>query len=130
MAPARDLDPDPRVLEVDLEAYVKPMEIVPGKLTAVWTYNGQLPGPLLELLDLTIGYDEHQDVSMGINGVHPGMEGHGRCTAAFRGEVGSAFRRAPGHVDVPLPHPRSCRRRHDGPLARDAWRLSAARLLG
>jgi FtsP/CotA-like multicopper oxidase with cupredoxin domain len=49
MAPARDFDPDPRVLEVDLEAYVKPMEIVPGKLTAVWSYNGQLPGPLLKL---------------------------------------------------------------------------------
>ncbi len=47
--PARDIDPDPRVLEVDLEAYVKPMEIVPGKMTAVWTYNGQLPGPLLKL---------------------------------------------------------------------------------
>jgi FtsP/CotA-like multicopper oxidase with cupredoxin domain len=44
-----DLNPDPNILEVNLEAVVKEMEIVPGKLTPVWTYNGSLPGPLLKL---------------------------------------------------------------------------------
>jgi FtsP/CotA-like multicopper oxidase with cupredoxin domain len=47
IAPARDLNPDPHVLEVELEAKPVDLEILPGKKTTVWTYNGQLPGPLL-----------------------------------------------------------------------------------
>jgi len=45
--PAQDLNPDPHVLEVNLEAKPVELEILPGKKTTVWTYNGQLPGPLL-----------------------------------------------------------------------------------
>jgi FtsP/CotA-like multicopper oxidase with cupredoxin domain len=41
------LNPDPHVLEVELEAKPVDLEILPGKKTTVWTYNGQLPGPLL-----------------------------------------------------------------------------------
>ena len=44
-----DLNPDPHILEVNLEAVITQMEIVPGTLTPVWTYNGSLPGPLLKL---------------------------------------------------------------------------------
>ncbi len=44
-----DLNPDPHILEINLEAVVKEMEILPGKLTPVWTYNGALPGPLIKL---------------------------------------------------------------------------------
>ena len=47
IAPAQDLNPDPHVLEVNLEAKPVELEILPGKKTTVWTYNGQLPGPLL-----------------------------------------------------------------------------------
>ena len=47
IAPARDLNPDPHVLEVEFEAKPVELEILPGKKTTVWTYNGQLPGPLL-----------------------------------------------------------------------------------
>jgi FtsP/CotA-like multicopper oxidase with cupredoxin domain len=47
IAPAHDLDPDPHVLEVALEAKPVDLEILPGKKTTVWAYNGQLPGPLL-----------------------------------------------------------------------------------
>ena len=47
IAPAQDLNPDPHVLEVNLEAKPAELEILPGKKTTVWTYNGQLPGPLL-----------------------------------------------------------------------------------
>ncbi|HUO66171.1 MAG TPA: multicopper oxidase family protein [Gammaproteobacteria bacterium] len=47
IAPAQDLNPDPHVLEVNLEAKPAVLEILPGKKTTVWTYNGQLPGPLL-----------------------------------------------------------------------------------
>ena len=45
--PATDLNPDPHVLEINLEAKQVDLEILPGKKTPVWTYNGQLPGPLL-----------------------------------------------------------------------------------
>src|SRR5690606_36654496 len=34
-----DLDPAPDVLEIELEARVTDMEIIPGKTTPVWTYN-------------------------------------------------------------------------------------------
>jgi FtsP/CotA-like multicopper oxidase with cupredoxin domain len=42
-----DLNPDPNILEINLEAVIREMEIVPGKKTPVWTYNGSLPGPLI-----------------------------------------------------------------------------------
>jgi FtsP/CotA-like multicopper oxidase with cupredoxin domain len=44
-----DLNPDPSVLEVDLEARVTELEVVAGTRTPVWTYGGVLPGPLLRL---------------------------------------------------------------------------------
>ena len=46
---AVDDDPSPEVLEVNLEARVSPVQLVPGGPTPAWTYNGQLPGPLLRL---------------------------------------------------------------------------------
>src|SRR5262245_49791960 len=42
-----DLNPDPNVVEVNLEARVTPLEIRSGTSTPVWTYNGSLPGPLI-----------------------------------------------------------------------------------
>jgi FtsP/CotA-like multicopper oxidase with cupredoxin domain len=42
-----DLDPDPNVLEIELEAKIADVEILPGRPTAAWTYNGTVPGPLL-----------------------------------------------------------------------------------
>ena len=42
-----DLNPDPDILELELEARIEPMEILPGTLTPVWSYNGGLPGPLI-----------------------------------------------------------------------------------
>lgn len=44
---AVDLDTRPEVVEVDLTARVEEVEIVPGKRTPTWTYNGGLPGPLI-----------------------------------------------------------------------------------
>lgn len=46
---ADDLDPDPRVLEVELVAEVAALPIVEGTTTPAWTYGGAIPGPLLEL---------------------------------------------------------------------------------
>ena len=42
-----DLNPDPRILEINLEAKVASLEITPGVVTPVWTYNGMLPGPYI-----------------------------------------------------------------------------------
>jgi FtsP/CotA-like multicopper oxidase with cupredoxin domain len=42
-----DLNPDPRILEINLEARVARLEIRPGVVTPVWTYNGMLPGPYI-----------------------------------------------------------------------------------
>jgi FtsP/CotA-like multicopper oxidase with cupredoxin domain len=46
---AADINPDPRIVEVNLEARVESLEIVPGVRTAAWTYNGGLPGPLIRV---------------------------------------------------------------------------------
>jgi FtsP/CotA-like multicopper oxidase with cupredoxin domain len=40
--------PGGRVLTVDLEARETDWEFVPGKLSRAWTFNGQVPGPVLE----------------------------------------------------------------------------------
>ena len=44
---SHDTNNDPRVVEIELEARVSPVEIVPGVPSRVWTYNGGFPGPLI-----------------------------------------------------------------------------------
>ena len=46
---APDLNPDARILEINLEASVAQVEIAPGRRVEAWTYNGGLPGPLIRL---------------------------------------------------------------------------------
>ena len=41
---ATDLDPDPGIVELNLDAHVAPLSLVPGGLTPMWTYNGLFPG--------------------------------------------------------------------------------------
>src|SRR5205823_4321512 len=43
---AVDLNPDPRIVEVNLEARVADVE-VGGRHVQAWTYNGSIPGPLI-----------------------------------------------------------------------------------
>jgi FtsP/CotA-like multicopper oxidase with cupredoxin domain len=47
IASATDLDPDPNVVEVALDARLAPLSFVPGGPTMMWTYGGQVPGPLI-----------------------------------------------------------------------------------
>ncbi len=47
MAVPTDLNPDPRVLEIEIEARVADVEILPGTTTPAWTYNGTVPGPMI-----------------------------------------------------------------------------------
>lgn len=42
-----DLDRDPNVLEIELEARVAEISFVPGTTTTAWTYDGGVPGPLI-----------------------------------------------------------------------------------
>lgn len=42
-----DLDPDPRVLAINLTAKVASVEVAPGKRVTAWTYDGSLPGPFI-----------------------------------------------------------------------------------
>ncbi|MFZ5479502.1 MAG: multicopper oxidase family protein [Myxococcota bacterium] len=44
---AEDVDPDPTVVEVHLEADEAEVDWVEGDPTTVWAYNGQVPGPLI-----------------------------------------------------------------------------------
>ena len=46
---AVDINPDPHIVEVNLEARVAQVEIVPGQRVEVWTYNGAIPGPLIRV---------------------------------------------------------------------------------
>lgn len=43
-----DLNPDPNVIEVEIEARVQNIEFLPGLQTPAWTYNGTVPGPLIQ----------------------------------------------------------------------------------
>jgi FtsP/CotA-like multicopper oxidase with cupredoxin domain len=48
MPSVEDLNPDPHILEFNLEARVTELEIMPGTKTVAWTYNGTLPGPMIK----------------------------------------------------------------------------------
>ncbi len=43
-----DLNPDPNILEIELEAQIANIEVLDGIITPVWTYGGTLPGPLIK----------------------------------------------------------------------------------
>jgi FtsP/CotA-like multicopper oxidase with cupredoxin domain len=43
-----DLNADPNIVEVELEAKESAVEFLQGKSTPAWTFNGIVPGPLLE----------------------------------------------------------------------------------
>ncbi|MFN7130973.1 MAG: multicopper oxidase family protein [Myxococcales bacterium] len=45
---AVDLNPDPTVVEVRLEARPSQVALLEGTQTPAWTYDGHLPGPLIE----------------------------------------------------------------------------------
>jgi FtsP/CotA-like multicopper oxidase with cupredoxin domain len=45
---AEDLNPDPNLVEVFLEAKIASVELAPGRTISMWTYNGSFPGPRIE----------------------------------------------------------------------------------
>src|SRR5215467_7099354 len=44
---AVDLNPDPHIVEINLDARISPVEVAPGVRTDAWTYDGGIPGPLI-----------------------------------------------------------------------------------
>jgi FtsP/CotA-like multicopper oxidase with cupredoxin domain len=44
---ARDYNPDPHIVEIDLTARLASVEVAPGKTVQAWTYDGGIPGPLI-----------------------------------------------------------------------------------
>jgi FtsP/CotA-like multicopper oxidase with cupredoxin domain len=44
-----DLNPDPDIVEIELTAEPAMKTFVPGTQTPVWTYNGDIPGPLIRV---------------------------------------------------------------------------------
>lgn len=49
LAEAPDRNPDPHIVEIDLDARIAPVEVAPGVRADAWTYNGGIPGPLIRL---------------------------------------------------------------------------------
>lgn len=49
MVEAKDANPDPNIFETTLVAQVANIEILPGRSTPVWTYNGVFPGPVIHV---------------------------------------------------------------------------------
>ena len=47
LAEAEDINPDPKVVEVNITAKFASVEVAPGKRVNAWTYNGGLPGPFI-----------------------------------------------------------------------------------
>jgi FtsP/CotA-like multicopper oxidase with cupredoxin domain len=47
LAEPEDLNPDPRIVEINLTAKLAAVEVAPGKIVKAWTYNGGIPGPLI-----------------------------------------------------------------------------------
>jgi FtsP/CotA-like multicopper oxidase with cupredoxin domain len=47
LAESYDVNPDPNIVEVNLHAALANLSFAPGQTTTAWTYNGQLPGPLI-----------------------------------------------------------------------------------
>lgn len=48
MPVARDLNPDPRIVEIEVSARQALVEMRRGVLTESWTYGGAVPGPMIE----------------------------------------------------------------------------------
>ena len=49
MPDAEDVNPDPAIVEVELEARVQPLPLADGGMLEMWTYNGLVPGPLISV---------------------------------------------------------------------------------
>ena len=49
LRPVVDRNPAPDVVEIDLEARLAQVEVQPGRFVEMWTYGGDVPGPLIRV---------------------------------------------------------------------------------
>jgi FtsP/CotA-like multicopper oxidase with cupredoxin domain len=49
LTPAVDGNPDPRVVEISIDARLAPVQFKGANITQAWTYNGGVPGPLIKV---------------------------------------------------------------------------------
>src|SRR5690349_21208514 len=47
VAEARDTNPDPHIVEIEMTARVATVTVAPGEQVQAWTYNGSIPGPVV-----------------------------------------------------------------------------------
>jgi FtsP/CotA-like multicopper oxidase with cupredoxin domain len=87
-----DLDPDPRVIEIDLVAQPTTLEVRPGRASAVYGYDGLVPGP-------------HIEANVGDRLiVHFRNELPEETTIHWHGvRVPNAMDGVPGHTQAPVP---------------------------
>ena len=89
---AVDINPDPHVVELNMQARLAPLSFVPGGQSMMWTYEGSVPGPLIRA---RVG----DRVIVHLNNALPEdttVHWHGlRIPAAMDG--------APGHSQPPVP---------------------------
>ena len=104
VAPARavDINPDPRIVEVDLTAAETVWPIRSGTLTSVYAYNGTLPGPTIEAnlgdrLIVNFCNDLPVDTTVHWHGVETPANMDGSDMAQLKVPPGGTFR-----YDFPL----------------------------
>lgn len=103
------------VKEFTLEAKETPVELYPGKNVTAWTFNGQLPGPVLRVTEGDLVrirfYNNHTlPHSLHFHGDHPfEMDGDDHTGVPPGGNFTYEFRATPAgafvyhcHVDTPL----------------------------
>lgn len=47
LSEAKDRNPDPHIVEIDLTARISDVEVAAGRKVQAWTYDGYIPGPLI-----------------------------------------------------------------------------------
>lgn len=107
--------PAPRVREFHLEAVEKDIELYPGKWVKAWTYNGELPGPLIRVTEgdlVRVHFTNNHTLphTIHFHGAHPfEMDGDDSQAVAPGGSFTYEFVAGPAgayvyhcHVDTPV----------------------------
>ena len=89
---AVDINPDPHVVELNMQARLAPLSFVPGGPSMMWTYEGSVPGPLIrarvgDRVIVHLNNALSEDTTVHWHGL--------RIPAAMDG--------APGHSQPPVP---------------------------
>lgn len=117
--PSMEAPPTPQVREYDIEAVEKDIELYPGKTVTMWTFNGEVPGPLIRATEgdrVVIRFTNHASLphTLHFHGDHPyDMDGEDHQAVPPGGNFTYDFIAGPAgayvyhcHVDTPVHIPR------------------------